>query len=132
MSTPPENRQQVSLPGDIPISEWARQPAFAVMWTDWDFAKERIAKCQVKFDFWGMLISLGLGLGFALVGVAVTLKWATIPTSLMAASFMAAIMAGIGRFTLGRQNQQSINTVLEYMKQIEKRYQRPSESPESQ
>ena len=114
------------------ISAPAPREAFPVSWSDWDFVKERIRKCEVVLDRWGYGASFFLsGAIFAFtLAVSASLgdESAAFVTAFYVVGGAALLLSGlsiIGRVNAGRTQHERIEGVMEDMEQIERRYERP-------
>ncbi len=111
------------------ISRRVPQEGLAVSWYDWDFVKDRITRCRVRLDVWGHATAFFLGV----IPLAITIwisdaisdVWSNAFLIIAIASLLLALACFLARYAIKRAQGESINTVLEDMRQIERRYQRP-------
>lgn len=132
MATDNKNNQPVSIASETLISRPVSRESLPVSWSDWDFVKGRIARCQVRPDIWGYVASFFLSValcGFAVAWVE-TGTWRAVFFVITIAGVLLATICYLARRSIKHAQGESINTVLGDMEQIEGRYQRPPSDKE--
>jgi ABC-type multidrug transport system fused ATPase/permease subunit len=135
MSSENEDSSLVSIANETRISRPVQLESFPVSWSDWDFIRSLIKRCQVKIDIWGMLTSFFFSAAIFALSVALT-SGDSISEMLRVLYFVIAVAALVltlvclfARLTSGYAQHERIQAVLENMNQIERRYQRPTAGP---
>ena len=120
------------------ISKPAYHEVFPVNWVDWDFVKDRICKCRMKVDIWPMAFSFFFSAAIFALSVALTADrnaiadtWRVFYFTTAGGFGLAALLSVAARWREGHAQHEEVGRVIEDMKQIEIRYQRPKEESKS-
>ncbi len=120
-----KNSSLVSSANEPRISRKVYSEHIPVNWSEWDLIKDRIARCRVRLDGWVHAASFfGSAFIFA-IAYAFSEDWSPISITIVVVSLLLAIVCVLARRSIKHTQGESISTVLEDMKQIEERYQRP-------
>ena len=133
MTSENEGYSPVSIANETRISRPENLESFPVSWSDWDFVRSRIERCQVRIDIWSILTSfffsatifaLGAALSSDTNSTSETLR--PIYFTIAGAALILTLVCLFARLHLGKAQHERIQNVLEDMYQIEHRYARPS------
>ena len=133
MTSASEGYSPVSIANETRISRPENLESFPVSWSDWDFVRSRIERCQVRIDVWGYLTSFFFSTVIFALSAALISNINSASETLRVFYYTISVSASIltllclyARLNLGHAQHQRIQSVLEDMYQIEHRYERPS------
>jgi hypothetical protein len=124
-----QDNDSIFVRSEILISRPTNQEGFPISWSDWDFVRSRVDRCQTKLDGWGMAMSFFFSSAMFALGVALTSNSEALRVIYFAISggtLGITLVCLIARLTLGHVQHERIENVLEDMEQMERRYQRPA------
>ena len=114
---------QVTVSNDIVLARPARPEGFPVTWEDWDFVKSRVTLCISRLEVWELATSsfATACISFLIAAIVEKNWWFA---AVCVATGVGALVSALARHSLGGQQKLRIDTVLQDMEQIERRYQR--------